>query len=104
MSIDSMERLIHSFSKLPGVGRKTAERYAYRVLDMDMFDVEEFARNLVETKANVKYCIKCGNFTENDLCSICSSRESKVICVVKEPKDIIAIEKSKKSLKWKSPQ
>ena len=94
-NIDSMERLIYSFTKLPGVGRKTAERYAYRVLEMDSEDVRDFANNLVETKSNVKYCAKCGNFTESELCSICKTRESKIICVVKEPKDIVAIEKSK---------
>ena len=94
-NIESMNKLINSFSKLPGVGYKTAERYAYKVLEMNMEDVHDFARNLVDTKSNVKYCSKCGNFTENDICNICNTRESKVICVVKEPKDIVAIEKSK---------
>ena len=94
-NVESMERLVYSFTKLPGVGRKTAERYAYRVLEMSEEDVKDFARNLVDAKNNVKYCSKCGNFTENDICDICRTRESKIICVVKEPKDIIAIEKSK---------
>lgn len=94
-TVDSMERLIYSFSKLPGVGRKTAERYAYKVLEMNREDVEEFATNLVATKNNVKLCSRCGNFTEEDVCNICKTRKSNVICVVKEPKDIIAIEKSK---------
>ena len=94
-TVDSMERLIYSFSKLPGVGRKTAERYAYKVLEMNKDDVEEFAINLVATKNNVKFCSKCGNFTESDECYICKTRQSNVLCVVKEPKDIIAIEKSK---------
>jgi len=94
-TVDSMERLIYSFSKLPGVGRKTAERYAYRVLEMSNEDVEEFASNLVATKNNVKMCSICGNFTEQEKCNICSTRKSNVICVVKEPKDIVALEKSK---------
>lgn len=94
-NVESMERLIYSFTKLPGVGRKTAERYAYRVLEMSEEDVADFASNLAEAKANIRYCSKCGNFTESDLCDICKTRESKIICVVKEPKDIIAIEKSK---------
>ena len=94
-NVESMERLVYSFTKLPGVGRKTAERYAYRVLEMSEEDIKDFARNLVDAKNNVKYCSKCGNFTENDICDICRTRESKIICVVKEPKDIIAIEKSK---------
>ena len=94
-TISSMEKLIYSFTKLPGVGRKTAERYAYRVLDMDKADVELFATSLVEAKSNVKFCSECGNFTENDVCDICRTRKSSVICVVKDPKDIIALEKSK---------
>ncbi|MBQ7351714.1 MAG: recombination protein RecR [Clostridia bacterium] len=94
-TVDSMEKLIYSFTKLPGVGRKTAERYAYKVLDMSEEDVRAFAENLVMTKQNVKYCSVCGNFTENEVCNICQNRHSDIICVVKEPKDIIAIEKTK---------
>lgn len=94
-NISSMERLVYFFSLLPGVGKKTAERYAYKVLDMDLEDVEQFAKSLVDAKKNIKFCTKCGNFTENDICDICQSRKSDVICVVKEPKDIVAIEKSK---------
>ena len=90
-----MERLVYFFSLLPGVGRKTAERYAYKVLDMELEDVELFAKSLVDAKKNIKFCTKCGNFTENDICDICKNRKSDVICVVKEPKDIVAIEKSK---------
>lgn len=94
-NISSMERLVYFFSLLPGVGRKTAERYAYKVLDMELEDVEQFAKSLVDAKKNIKFCAKCGNFTENDICDICKNRKSDVICVVKEPKDIVAIEKSK---------
>lgn len=90
-----MERLIYSFSKLPGVGRKTAERYAYKILELGQEDVQEFANNLISAKTNINFCTKCGNFTEGDICDICRSRNSKIICVVKEPKDIVAIEKSK---------
>ena len=94
-NISSMERLVYFFSLLPGVGKKTAERYAYKVLDMELEDVEQFAKSLVDAKKNIKFCTKCGNFTENDICDICKNRKSDVICVVKEPKDIVAIEKSK---------
>ena len=96
-NIDSMERLIYSFSKLPGVGRKTAERYAYRILDLSKEDVEMFSQSLLDAKNNIKFCCECGNFTEDEICSICSKRDSDVVCVVKEPKDIIAIEKAKNS-------
>jgi len=96
-NIDSMERLIYSFSKLPGVGRKTAERYAYRILDLSEEDVEVFSQSLLDAKKNIKFCSECGNFTEEEICSICSKRQSDVVCVVKEPKDIVAIEKAKNS-------
>jgi len=94
-NIESMERLIYSFSKLPGVGRKTAERYAYRVLELDKEDVEIFSKSLMDAKNNIKFCEVCGNFTEDDICSICRNRQSDIICVVKEPKDIVAIEKAR---------
>lgn len=94
-TINSMERLIYAFTRLPGVGRKTAERYAYKVLDMSQEDVENFASSLVSAKSSVKFCRVCGNFTEDDVCDICKTRKSDVICVVKDPKDIVAIEKSK---------
>ncbi len=94
-NIDSMDRLTSAFSSLPGVGRKTAERYAYAVINMDSESVDAFARALVDAKHNVHYCKICGNFTDHDICDICSSRKSDTICVVKEPKDVIAIEKSK---------
>ena len=94
-TVDSMERLIYAFSKLPGVGRKTAERYAYRVLEMSNEDIELFSRSLVDAKNNIKFCEVCGNFTEDDVCSICKNRKSDIICAVKEPKDIVAIEKAK---------
>ena len=96
-NIESMERLIYSFSKLPGVGRKTAERYAYRVLELSSEDVEIFSKSLLDAKNNIKFCEICGNFTEEQVCSICKTRQSKVICVVKEPKDIVAIEKARNS-------
>lgn len=94
-NVDSMERLIYSFSKLPGVGRKTAERYAYRILDLSEEDVEIFSKSLMDAKTNVKFCSVCGNFTEEEVCGICKNRQSDVVCVVKEPKDIFAIEKAK---------
>lgn len=94
-NIESMERLISALSMLPGVGKKTAERYAYSVINMSSDDVEFFAKAVLEAKKNVHYCKVCGNFTDKDICDICSTRTSDTICVVKEPKDIIAIEKSK---------
>lgn len=93
--MNSMEKLVNAFTYLPGVGRKTAERYAYHVINMSKEDVDFFASSLVNAKSNIHYCSVCGNFTEHDVCDICKTRKSNVVCVVKEPKDVIAIEKSK---------
>ena len=92
-SLESMDRLINSFTKLPAVGQKTAERYAYAVINMTEDDVNEFAKNLIEAKQNIKFCSVCGNWSETDVCSICANRSSEVVCVVKEPKDVLAIER-----------
>lgn len=90
-----MDKLINAFTYLPGVGNKTAQRYAYAVIHMTPQEVEFFADSLKEAKQNIHYCSVCGNFTEHEVCDICKTRSDSVICVVKEPKDVIAIEKSK---------
>ena len=90
-----IERLINSFEKLVGVGKKTAQRYAYSVIDMSEQDAIDFANAIIDVKQNVHYCKVCGNFTEKEICDICSTRKSSVICVVKEPKDVLSLEKVK---------
>ena len=92
--IDSMERLVNEFSKLPSVGKKTAQRYAYHVLTMSESDVKDFASALVTAKEKIHYCKVCANFTDKEVCDVCSKiKKEPVICVVKEPKDVIALEK-----------
>ena len=91
--IEPIGKLINEFSKLPGVGKKTAQRYAYKIIDMTEADARAFADAIIGVKRKVKYCNICGNFTEKDTCEICSTRQEDVICVVKEPKDVAAIEK-----------
>ncbi len=91
--IEPIGKLINEFSKLPGVGKKTAQRYAYKIIDMPESDARAFADAIIGVKRKVKYCNICGNFTEKETCEICSTRETDVICVVKEPKDVLAIEK-----------
>ena len=86
-------RLVNEFSKLPGVGKRTATRYAYKVIEMTDGDVEALISAIRDVKENVHYCEACGNFTENDLCEICTTRYENVICVVKDPKDVATIEK-----------
>ncbi len=91
--IEPIGKLVNEFSKLPGVGKKTAQRYAYKIIDMTEADARAFAEAIIGVKRKVKYCKICGNFTENDTCEFCRTREKSVICVVKEPKDVAAIEK-----------
>ena len=91
--IEPIGKLINQFSKLPGVGKKTAQRYAYKIIGMTDAEAKEFAESIINCKRKVKYCKICGNFTEEDTCEICKRREKSIICVVKEPKDVIAMEK-----------
>lgn len=91
--IEPIGRLINEFSKLPGVGKKTAQRYAYKIIGMTDAEAKQFAESIIYCKQRVKYCKICGNFTEEDTCVICKTRDKSTICVVKEPKDVIAMEK-----------
>jgi recombination protein RecR len=91
--IEPIGRLINEFSKLPGVGKKTAQRYAYKVVDMSESDARAFADAILGVKRRVKYCKICGNFTEDEVCGVCKTRDKSVVCVVKEPRDVAAIEK-----------
>ena len=91
--IEPIGRLINEFSKLPGVGNKTAMRYAYRIVDMSEAEARAFSDAIVNVKRKVRYCKICGNFTENEVCDICRERDGSTICVVKEPRDVAAIEK-----------
>ena len=91
--IEPIGKLINEFSKLPGVGKKTAQRYAYKIIGMTDAEAKGFAEAIVNCKRKVKYCKICGNFTEEDICDICKQRDKGTICVVKEPKDVIAMEK-----------
>lgn len=88
-----IERLVNRFAALPGVGRKTAQRYAYAVIEMSDEDAKSFAEAITEVKEKVKFCSICGNLTDKEVCDICSSRSHDVICVVAEPKDVLALER-----------
>lgn len=93
--IEPIQKLIAEFTKLPGVGVKTATRYAYSIINMDDAEALSFAETIREVKQNVHYCKICGNYTDKEVCEICESRDKSIICVVKEPKDVIAFEKLK---------
>ncbi len=90
-----IQRLIEEFEKLPGIGRKTAQRLAFHVLNLPEDRVEGFAKALTEAKRKTCYCQVCGNITDVDPCRICSSvkRDSHIICVVQSPRDVAAMER-----------
>jgi recombination protein RecR len=93
---ESVEQLAEQFAQLPGIGRKTAHRLALYVLKMSREEVVTLAKALVNVKDKVRYCSVCSNITESDPCAICSNskRERTFICVVEEPHDVLAIEKT----------
>jgi len=97
MSTKSIEILTEEFNKLPSIGKKTAQRLAFAILEMEDDEVEYFAKALLDVKKNVKKCSVCGNFSEEELCHICSdaTRDHKTICVVEDSKDIAALERAK---------
>jgi recombination protein RecR len=92
----SLSRLIEEFSKLPGIGPKSAERLAMHLLKGSLEQAKAFAYAVVKAKQALRYCKICNNLTEQELCPVCqdSRRDRSLICVVEEPKDVLAIEKS----------
>lgn len=93
---ESVEHLVEQFAQLPGIGRKTAHRLALYILKMEREEVVTLAKALVNAKDKVRYCSVCSNITENDPCMICSNskRDRHMICVVEEPSDVLALEKT----------
>jgi recombination protein RecR len=93
---ESMVQLIEAFAKMPGVGIRTAERFALYILGAPRENIENFSKLLIKVNGNIHYCQECFNLTENPLCHICSdpTRDHSVICVLQDPKDVISVEKS----------
>ena len=93
--IEPLAKLIAELSKLPSVGEKTAARYAYAILEASDDDVNALVDAIKAVREKVHFCSVCGNFTEGDVCEICATRKPTTICVVKEPRDVTALEKVK---------
>jgi len=93
----ALERLTEQFAKLPGIGGKTAQRLAFHVLSLPLEEAEEFAQCILDAKKNVHTCQICQNLTDQEVCPICSDaqRDRSQICVVAEPRDVIAMERSR---------
>ena len=92
-----MQDLIDELGRLPGVGPKSAQRIAFHLLQADPADVRRLVEALTEVKAKVRFCSTCGNVSQDDQCRICRDprRDLTVLCVVEEPKDVVAIEKTR---------
>ena len=93
--IEPIAKLIAELGKLPSVGEKTAARYAYALMEAPSEDVDALVNAIKDVREKVHFCKVCGNFTENEVCDICATRKTTTICVVKEPRDITALEKVK---------
>lgn len=93
----ALERLTEQFAKLPGIGGKTAQRLAFHLLSVTQDEAEEFANAILDAKKAVHLCPCCQNLTDRDLCPICDdeSRDHGLICVVADPKDVVAMERAR---------
>lgn len=95
--VAALEKLIDQFRKMPSVGRKTAQRMAFHVLDLTDDEAREFADAIIDAHTKIHRCSLCHNLTENELCPICESvnRDKTTVCVVEEPKDVLAMERTR---------
>jgi recombination protein RecR len=91
-----MNKLIEEFNRMPGIGSRSAQRLTFHILQSSKGDVEALLRSIREVKENVRFCKKCNNLSDEEVCSICSDnlRDSSKICVVESPSGVIAMEKS----------
>lgn len=92
-----LEKLIEQFQRLPGIGKKTARRLAYYVITRQDNMAQKFSDALLEAKAKIGYCTVCQNLTDGEICSVCASseRDRSVICVVEDPQDVLAFERTR---------
>ena len=96
-NVAPLARLIEQFERLPGVGRKSAQRLALFVLNMPKGEAEVFAQAIIDAREQIHHCAVCCNLTDTEVCSVCSgdSRDKGIICVVENPRDVIAIERTR---------
>ena len=97
MAIESIEQLTTQLSRLPGIGRKTAQRLAYYLLGVPREQAQELAQAILQAREQVHCCPLCGTYTDKEKCELCTDpgRSDEVICVVAEPRDVIAMEKTR---------
>lgn len=94
--VAALSELINQFERMPGIGKKSAQRMAFYVLGMDPLDAQKFASAILGAHEKIKRCKICCNLTEDETCSICNNeaRDKKIVCVVEDPRDVIAIERT----------
>lgn len=92
----TLEKLINEFNKLPGIGKKSATRIAFHLMNLTLEEVTSFTSTLLEVKKRIKHCPICSNLTEQDICNICSdlNRNNSILCVVEDCRDIISLERT----------
>ena len=95
--VAALEKLVEQFQKIPSIGRKTAQRMAFHVLDLPDNEAKEFADAILEAHTKIHHCSLCHNLTENELCPICesNSRDHSLLCVVEDPRDVPALERTR---------
>lgn len=95
-NVAPLERLVEQFQRLPGIGVKTAQRLAYYVLKLPKDEAQDFADAILKAHENIHYCKVCCNITDKEVCSLCSNqnRNHSVICVVEDPRDVMALERT----------
>ena len=95
--VTPLNKLVEQFEKLPGVGRKSAQRLAFYVLAMPKSEATAFAEAILEAKDKIRHCAVCCNLTDEEVCDICKSdkRDKSIICVVEDPRDVAALEKTR---------
>ena len=92
----AVENLVTQLTKLPGIGRRTAQRLAFHILSTPSADVLELTRAIEDVKSRVGFCRECGNLTEDEVCSVCTDarRDRTIICVVEQPVDVVSLERT----------
>ena len=95
--VAALEKLVEQFQKIPSIGRKTAQRMAFHVLDLPDNEAKEFADAIMEAHTKIHHCSLCHNLTENELCPICesASRDHSLLCVIEDPRDVPALERTR---------
>lgn len=93
---DSLKKLIESFKLLPGIGEKTAERFAFSIMNFEDYEIENLSTSIKNVKEKVHRCSTCNNYTEEEICNICNdkNRNNAILCVVEEPKNLYMLEKT----------